>query len=90
MNESFRMIVEDVFKIGRHTVFVGKIDGPTKTIGKCYCNLRCNGEIVLEGLEIEGEDLFRPDYMSVRTLSHVDIERACIEDGKCFLETAGH
>jgi hypothetical protein len=85
MSNSFQMSVKDVFRIGKHTVFVGPVEGASGRITRCRCDLVAGGELVLQGMTIEDEDLFTKDEHSLRTLDDVDIDRSVLERGECKL-----
>jgi hypothetical protein len=85
MSNSFQMSVKDVFRIGKHTVFVGPVEGASGRITRCKCDLVAGGELVLHGVTIEHEDLFTKDEHSLRTLDEVDIDRSVLKRSECRL-----
>lgn len=85
MSNSFQMLVKDVFRIGKHTVFVGPVEGASERITRCRCDLIAGGKLVVQGMTIESEDLFTKDEHSLRTLDSVEIDRSVLERGDCKL-----
>lgn len=84
MSGQFEMTIDDVFLIGKHTVFVGKICGGSDRIKKCECELMIDNEVV-DRITIEDEDLFSRDARSLRTLERVEFDRSQLEAHECKL-----
>ena len=84
MSEQFEMAIDDVFRIGKHTVFVGKIRGGSDRIKRCECELMIDDEVVAR-ITIEDEDLFSKDARSLRTLERVAFDRSKLEGHECKL-----
>ncbi len=60
------MEVDDVYRIGKYTVFVGMIHGLDGLVEACVADLYVDGDLVAS-INIEGEDFFRYPLRAVRT-----------------------
>ncbi len=81
---TFRMKIEDLFRIGEKTVFTGELDTQLKIIANAACIIEIDGERAGE-LYIEGEVRTGKPNRDLWTTSPVDLTREMVQDHEVWL-----
>ena len=83
----FKMKVEDVFRIGKKTVFTGALETQEKTISDILCTMQIDGAAVGH-LRICGEVSTGKAHRDLWTLSPVHLSREAISKHEVWLVSA--
>lgn len=85
-SRGFQMKVVDVFFLEDKTIFVGELSTESSFLGPVGCRLIVNDEDRGK-VELEGENLFRPDLQSVWTRIRPRISREEVLSGESWLRS---
>lgn len=84
---TFRMKVDDLFRVGEGTIFAGTLETRAKVISKALCVLQIDGERTAE-LLIEGEVLAGTQRRDLWTTSAIALTREALRDHEVWLISA--